>query len=536
MKKINIILLLLIIQCVPLRLYSQTWNTDFGVDSLWNFSGGLVCIYSLYNQGEYLYIGGGFENVGTLQVNGIARWDSINWFPLSEGLTSGAGAVRCLGSFNNELYMGGGFWEVDYQPNTKYLAIWDGINWHGASIGEPNTSVYDFKIFDNKLFISGNFSVLGITNFDKIVAYDGTNWLNVGSMGMWVRALEVFNGELYAGGYFGLRKYLGGTTWEDVPGEPNGWVHAMKTDTFNNFLYIGGGGFTTVGDTITSYNVAMWDGFKWNSMGAEILCSVYTQAMAIYRGDLYVGGCMDTLNNGLVVNYITRWDGTKWDSLGCGTNGTTVHALEVYKDELYVGGCFTEAGGYTAYGIARWYVPDTGCNYIKPRVYILADTFYLSGGSVDVQFYNNNAYVDSWQWDFGDTGTDSIQNPIHTYTDTGIYNVTVTVTHDSCVKTAQKTITVLNSTGMINFKPETLNFKLYPNPAEDSFTVEVNIPENINSVIKIYGLKGELLKKYKLNKGNNRTLVHTSGWEKGIYICNLIIDGKVMKSEKMVME
>ncbi len=533
MKIRIIILVLLIIQCVAIKSSSQTWNTDFG-DSLWNDLGANAQVYSLYNYDNELYIGGPFQNVGTLVVNCFAKWDSLNWLSFGGGFDDGG--LNCIVSFNNEIYVGGSFWEADNQPNTKRLAIWDGSNWFGASIGEPDAHVYDFKIFNNKLFVAGNFYKLGITVFDKIVAYDGTNWLNVGSMGMWVRALEVFNGELYAGGYFGLRKYLGGTTWEDVPGEPNGWVYAMKTDTFNNFLYVGGGGFTTVGDTIISYNAAMWDGFKWNSLGGtDISCSVYWRAMAIYRGDLYVGGCMNTLNNGLVVNYITCWDGTKWDSLGSGASNA-VNALEVYKDELYVGGYFTEIGGQTAYGLARWYVPDTGCNYIKPKVFALADTFYLSGGTADVQFYNNNAYIDSWQWDFGDADIDSIQNPVHTYTDTGIYNVTVTVTHDSCVKTANKTITVLNATGMNNFKPETLNFKLYPNPSKDSFTIEVNIPENINSIIKLYGIKGELLNEYTLKKGSNSIIVQTSGWEKGIYICNLIIDGKVIKNEKMVVE
>ncbi len=534
MKQLQTIFLTLFFTLSTLMFYAQTWNVDFNnIDSLW--AGGGVQINSFKNEiDSFLYIGGVFQKVNTTTVNGIIKWDSTNWSSYGNGITIYSGTVECIAVYNNELFIGGGFWEVDNKPNTKYLGIWDGIGWHGASINAPDWDVYDFKNYDNKLFVAGNFSKFGTTVFDKIVSYDGTNWLNVGSMGMWVRALEVFNGELYAGGYFGLRKYLGGTSWEDVAGEPNGWVYELKTDTFNNFMYAGGD-FLTIDDTVISYGAAMFDGFKWNSMGAYLNCAVYEQAMAIYRGDLYAGGCMDTLFNGLPVNYITRWDGTKWDTLGCGANNA-VSALEVYKDELYVGGHFTEIGGQTAYGLARWYVPDTGCNYIKPRVFALADTFYLSGGTADVQFYNNNAYVDSWQWDFGDTGTDTIQNPLHTYTDTGIYNVTVTVTHDSCVKTANKTITVLNSTGMINFKAETLNFKLYPNPTEENFTVETCIPGNKNGVIKIYGIKGELLKKYKLNKGSNRTIVHTSGWSKGVYICKLVIDGKVIKNEKIVVE
>ncbi|NIM51496.1 MAG: PKD domain-containing protein, partial [Gemmatimonadales bacterium] len=32
----------------------------------------------------------------------------------------------------------------------------------------------------------------------------------------------------------------------------------------------------------------------------------------------------------------------------------------------------------------------------------------------------------SWSWDFGDTGTDAVQNPSHTYTAAGSYTVSLT--------------------------------------------------------------------------------------------------------------
>lgn len=49
-------------------------------------------------------------------------------------------------------------------------------------------------------------------------------------------------------------------------------------------------------------------------------------------------------------------------------------------------------------------------------------------GSADVDFQDlstNNP--DSWQWDFGDGGSSTVQNPSHTYTSPGTYDVTLTV-------------------------------------------------------------------------------------------------------------
>jgi|GEM_PF-3701622 len=46
-----------------------------------------------------------------------------------------------------------------------------------------------------------------------------------------------------------------------------------------------------------------------------------------------------------------------------------------------------------------------------------------------VRFYDRSSGdVDEWLWDFGDGGTSGVQNPVHTYTQPGIYDVGLTVT------------------------------------------------------------------------------------------------------------
>ncbi|WP_274924358.1 PEGA domain-containing protein [Methanogenium marinum] len=47
-----------------------------------------------------------------------------------------------------------------------------------------------------------------------------------------------------------------------------------------------------------------------------------------------------------------------------------------------------------------------------------------------VQFYDySSGRPDSWAWDFGDGETSTEQNPVHTYTTTGVYDVALTVTN-----------------------------------------------------------------------------------------------------------
>ena len=55
--------------------------------------------------------------------------------------------------------------------------------------------------------------------------------------------------------------------------------------------------------------------------------------------------------------------------------------------------------------------------------------------------------VTQWLWDFGDGTNDSIQNPSHTYSDTGFYLVThIVITWNGCVDTIQKIVTISDYT------------------------------------------------------------------------------------------
>lgn len=49
-----------------------------------------------------------------------------------------------------------------------------------------------------------------------------------------------------------------------------------------------------------------------------------------------------------------------------------------------------------------------------------------------ISFSGTASESDAWSWDFGDGATAAVQNPTHTYTDTGQYTVRMTVTNSGC--------------------------------------------------------------------------------------------------------
>jgi hypothetical protein len=264
--------------------------------------------------------------------------------------------------------------------------------------------------------------------------------------------------------------------------------------------------------------------------------TVWQQAMEIYRGDLYTGGGLIN-NEGNLDMYITKWNGESWDSIG-GNFSSSIFALELFRDTLYIGGAFQtwdsvpDGGGIRSKGMVKLYMPDNGCDYLKPRINAYTHTFYLNNGEAIANLYNNNPYADSWEWNFGDSSTDNIKDPIHIYTQTGEYYVQVTVKDGECIKTANKTIYVEEGSGIKDF--ETIEMHVFPNPSSNGFIVKTTLPNYKNVEIKIAGLNGHL-KEIILVKGET-TVIPTKGWKPGTYFCNLFIDGKLVKVEKLIFQ
>jgi len=177
-------------------------------------------------------------------------------------------------------------------------------------------------------------------------------------------------------------------------------------------------------------------------------------------------------------------------------------------------------------------MPDNACEYLKPRINTYADTFYISGSYAEVNLYNNNPYVDSWLWDFGDGTFDTVKDPVHYYTQPGEYVVQVTVTDGECVKTVSKTIMIELGTSVREY--QSLKMQIYPNPSKENFTIKAKLPEYANTELRIAGLNGHLRSVIPITE--EYTEINTSGWQRGVYICNLFVNGKLVKTEKLVLE
>lgn len=118
-----------------------------------------------------------------------------------------------------------------------------------------------------------------------------------------------------------------------------------------------GGGFSGAGNVLAS-NIATLDlqTGAWAPIGTGMNGSVSALAK-LPNGDLVAGGTF-TQAGGVTTRGVARWDGSTWHALGSGMTAVSsmqVAALAVLPNgDLIAGGNFDTAGGVAASGIARW--------------------------------------------------------------------------------------------------------------------------------------------------------------------------------------
>ncbi|MBI5220089.1 MAG: T9SS type A sorting domain-containing protein [Bacteroidia bacterium] len=547
MRKIFIALCILLF--AGFAAYSQTWNTDFS-DSLTGYENGNLFFTHVNVYKNHLFAFGNIVKAGDTTLHLIGEWNGSCW--KNPGVLGFYDAQYDYSVVhNNKFYVCGNIYAgLNGIPGLKYIAYYDGAAWHkidSTDIDGPVNSIY---WNNNNMYIAGRFwDINGIT-YGHVARWDGQQWHKLkngiidGNLEM--TSISEYNGELYyfGGGLcsidgqpmYGVVRW-DGADWHNVGSGLGATVDNLLNDTVNNRLYAGGQ-FYVFDDTVDTWaykGAAYWDGIKWHGMG-KMGYGAMVYDLKFYRGELYAAGGFDTL--GTPIRCFAKWNGTGWEQVGQGVD-YAVCSMCIYNDELILGGYFTQAGGLPAQGLARLYVPpDSACIYFTPTIYTDADTFYLHNDTVSVPFFNNNSHANSWQWNFGDSGTDTVWCPVHVYHQQGVFNVMVNVTELYCNKTAQKTIMISDIFNSVqsptsNQQP---TLKIYPNPANNSITIEVNATSEFKGEVCITDIKGNPKAKYEISKNKKTITIDTSKWSKGTYSCSLIIGGKIISSKKLIVK
>ena len=288
----------------------------------------------------------------------------------------------------------GGSW-FDHNAVLRYSdGQWDTL---GVLHGHIRTIV----LYNDTLIAGGDFNACDGQPCDKISFFDGEAWQPYGSFDATVRKLRVLNGELYAVGPFdmadgqpatGVAKRIG-NTWVPVGSiATSGYISVRDITIYNDELIAIGTFFFQAGD-----DIARFDGNEWHLLGQGIQGGFSgPHCVAVYNGDLYVGGQID-LPSGNAGQNIMRWDGQQFHPLGDGLQQhigdlvsiATAWTMEVHNGLLFVGGGFRGAGGVPANSLATWdgeqwcAVPmqlDTPLSHVFWGIAFYQDTLFAACG------------------------------------------------------------------------------------------------------------------------------------------------------------
>lgn len=273
-----------------------------------------------------MYFGGDFAEVGEWNqyphTMSIVSWDGSNWIPVLDEYFGGR--LNAMKVYNGELYVTGegNFLEIDGVPAVK-IAKWDGSQW--SAVGNPSglglglTRGECFEIYNNELIIGGRFFEAGGIQAYCIASWDGNEWDTLGSgLGVVVNdmVVDTVNNYLYAGGAFHVPGAVkskniarwDGTKWDSLGlGAP---IDVNSLAMYNGKLYASPNARTgQPTDTI----LMAWDGQQWEYFQGF---NSNIRDMEVYKNCLFVAGSFEQAPDGVQAKYIACYGEDCSEALG----------------------------------------------------------------------------------------------------------------------------------------------------------------------------------------------------------------------------
>jgi hypothetical protein len=143
----------------------------------------------------------------------------------------------------------------------------------------------------------------------------------------------------------------------------------------------------------------------------------------------------------------------------------------------------------------------------------------------EVSFTNTSINATNYLWDFGDGGTSTLENPVHTYL-YGDYTVTLIASNGCDADTISIFISVITGIEEIN---ATSVISVYPNPSKGKFMVVFDAGKNTDAQIKIHDMMGKLVQEIKNPNGKNE--IDLSDFPDGVYILTISTGKEQVKKE-----
>jgi PKD repeat protein len=165
------------------------------------------------------------------------------------------------------------------------------------------------------------------------------------------------------------------------------------------------------------------------------------------------------------------------------------------------------------------------------------DTVILSGlGTVTVT--NTSVNAEQWFWDFGDGSfVETSENPVHAYTEPGIYTITQTAINYNCTTSVSHTIIVVEfGVGVSELTVDNGQLTIYPNPNSGVFTITFETEKPVTLELELTNAIGQRV--YFYQAGTTKYFsekLNLEGFSKGLYLFKVRAGDEVVV-KKVVVE
>ena len=290
---------------------------------------------------------------------------------------------------------------------------------------------------------------------------------------------------------------------------------------------------------------------SWNNSPNEILCSADDLTNELMIGYSDFDGGLDAIVTNNNANIIWLEGNLDTDPLFVDVNNENYHLLQnsecidsgiayyEYESEILID--LTED---EYYGVA----PDMGVfEYELIADFEANETEVLSEQEV---FFSDlsNGNPTNWQWDFDNNGIiDSNEpNPIYSYSEPGLYTVSLTISDGINIVNETKVNYINVSQTGTDIEAGPLVTQLignYPNPFNPTTTISFSIQNDSNIELTIYDFKGQKVKilvNRELTQGSHSIIWNgTDDFNKpvssGIYFYKLNVNGKIDAVKKCLL-
>jgi hypothetical protein len=150
-------------------------------------------------------------------------------------------------------------------------------------------------------------------------------------------------------------------------------------------------------------------------------------------------------------------------------------------------------------------------------------------------FTNSSINATSFHWTFGDGNSDSTANPIHTYSSSGLFPVTLIATNGCTTDTLVDTVEIVL---VSRAEPISSAITISPNPSRGIFSITANVGANQVIQLDVLDVNGKLIRRENISTfdGKLQLQLNLEALPKGIYLLSLSGSEGVLATQRIVIQ